>query len=174
MSVQKIHEYRTVIQYDGANSAAVLAAVGGDITIVTETGGVLTVDTCGNTWAINTGDWVRFGQGCVHAVYTPAQLAEAWLIDTPPPAQWAGTVTTGSDGRATASFPTGRFTAAPVVAATAVGTTDNQVRIVEIESVSATAVTVRAFTTQQLILPGLLAPVAPVATDVHLSARAAG
>jgi hypothetical protein len=61
---------------------------------------------------------------------------------------------TGADGRITVPFPAGRFATPPAVTATAIGSTDDQVRTVEIEALSATSVTLRAFDSKTLLVLG--------------------
>lgn len=75
----KIVAFLRAAQYDGSNSASLLTTIGGDVTIVSESAGVLTLDTCGNTRVVHTGDWVRYSDGCVQQVYTPAAFSEVFL-----------------------------------------------------------------------------------------------
>lgn len=66
------------IQYTGGNSATVDAAIT-DFTIISETGGVLTASSGGNNWTISTNDWVRYTQGFVASVHSPAAFATLFL-----------------------------------------------------------------------------------------------
>lgn len=68
-----IAESRQSIQYTGANSAAIDAAIT-DFTIVSEAGGVLDFTSQGNPFTVNTGDWINFWQGYVNGTYTNSQF----------------------------------------------------------------------------------------------------
>ncbi len=90
-------------------------------------------------------------------------------------AGYATTVATSATGTATVTFPAGRFATAPVVSAVAVSTSATQPTVVEVVSVSATAVTVETWRTQATVLAlGItLQPAVAVAATVHITARAA-
>jgi hypothetical protein len=73
MTVVRYHERKEAIQYTGSNSAAIDALVT-DFNITSETGGVLTVQSGGPTYVINTNDWVCCQQGYIMEVRTPNEF----------------------------------------------------------------------------------------------------
>lgn len=76
----KIYNYLRAVQYDGTNSADINTLIGGGLTTVSESGGVWSFTSCGNSWTVGSGDWIRYSSGCVTQVYTSAQLAAEYLI----------------------------------------------------------------------------------------------
>jgi len=68
-----IAESRQSIQYTGSNSAEIDAAIT-NLTIDSETGGVLTVTSSGSQYEVNAGDWINFWQGYINGVYTDSQF----------------------------------------------------------------------------------------------------
>lgn len=73
MAIVRYHERKEAIQYTGSNSAAIGALLT-DFTIISETGGVLTVQSGGPTFVINTNDWVCCQQGYLMEVRTPSEF----------------------------------------------------------------------------------------------------
>ena len=104
-----------------------------------------------------------------HATYLA--YGQLYVAEDLPGGALSWIVATGSDGRVTIPLPAGVFASAPAVTATVLGTTDAQVRMVELESVTTTAIVVRTFTSQNVVIPGLLSPVTPIAATVHVTAR---
>lgn len=68
-----IAESRQSIQYTGSNSAEIDSLIT-DLTIDSETGGVLTVTSSGSQYEIHAGDWINYWQGYINGVYTNAQF----------------------------------------------------------------------------------------------------
>lgn len=68
-----IAESRQSIQYTGANSVAIDAAIT-DLTVDSEAAGVLTVTSSGAQFVVNTGDWINYWQGQINGVYTNTQF----------------------------------------------------------------------------------------------------
>jgi len=68
------------IQYTGSNSADIDAAIA-QLTIVSESGGVLTVESppSGGTWVLNTGNWARFTQGSIYSTHTNTEFNNNYL-----------------------------------------------------------------------------------------------
>lgn len=57
------------IQYDGSNSAEIDSLIT-YLNIVSETGGVLTVESGGTNFVLNTSDWARYAQGTVTSKFS--------------------------------------------------------------------------------------------------------
>lgn len=73
MPAINIVESRRSIQYTGSNSAEIDAAIT-DLTIDSESAGVLTVTSSSTQYVVNTGDWINFWQGYISGVFTNAQF----------------------------------------------------------------------------------------------------
>lgn len=69
-AIDIVEKYKA-IQYTGSNSTEIDAAIT-SLTIVSETGGTLTVEspTGGTSWAIATNEWVRFTQGAIQSKHS--------------------------------------------------------------------------------------------------------
>lgn len=83
--MSKIIAYLNAIQYDGTNSAAILTAInvgGGSAVIDSETGGVLTIGSCGNHDNVAVTDWVRYDHFCVVQVHHDGSFHRDYLLDT--------------------------------------------------------------------------------------------
>lgn len=81
MPAVNITDRYQAIQYTGSNSAAIDAAVS-DLSIVSESGGVLVVQSpvTGSNWTLNTNDWARYTQGTVQSVHSPSAFATYFTI----------------------------------------------------------------------------------------------
>lgn len=69
------------IQYTGSNSAEIDATIS-NLTIVSETGGVLTVQSPsggGSPHVLNTGDWARFTQGAIVSTHPDADFTSFYV-----------------------------------------------------------------------------------------------
>lgn len=82
-----IAESRQSIQYTGSNSAEIDSTIT-NLTIDSETGGVLTVTSAGNQYEINTGDWINYWQGFINGVYTNSQF-HFYFIENVPSADYS-------------------------------------------------------------------------------------
>lgn len=69
MPVINIVDSRKAIQYTGSNSAEIDSAIT-DLTIDSESGGVLTVTSSSTQYTVNTGNWIVFWQGYINGVYS--------------------------------------------------------------------------------------------------------
>jgi len=78
MAAINIVESRKAIQYTGSNSAEIDSTIT-DLTIDSETGGVLTVTSSGSQYTVNTGDWIVFWQGAILSKHSNATLAVFYL-----------------------------------------------------------------------------------------------
>lgn len=80
-----VTERRPAIQYDGANSAAVLALLGDQFTITSEVDGVLTLHSTwggmGGDFTLNTGDWAvaRADSGGPYAFLSAADFTDQFM-----------------------------------------------------------------------------------------------
>lgn len=74
MPAISVVESREAIQYTGSNSAEIDSVIT-DLTIDSETGGVLTVTSSGSQFVVNTGDWIVFWQGVILSKHSNASLA---------------------------------------------------------------------------------------------------
>lgn len=74
MTVVRYHERKEAIQYTGSNSAAIDALIA-NFNIISEAAGVLTVESGGPTFVVNTNDWVCWVQGFIVEIRTPAEFA---------------------------------------------------------------------------------------------------
>lgn len=78
--------YSVWIQYTGSNANEVGATVGGDFSLVSETGGVMTAWSCGNLHEINAGLWIEVHHDCIVRVCTKADFDKDYMLVQSPPA----------------------------------------------------------------------------------------
>lgn len=83
MATMRYHERKEAIQYTGSNSTAIGALLT-DFTVISETGGVLTVSSGGPTYVINTNDWVCCQQGYLMEVRTPSEFVYFYTVPVQP------------------------------------------------------------------------------------------
>lgn len=77
----KIVSYALATRYDGTNGAALVGDVGGDASLVQDTGDALRLTSCGNEHVVRVGDWARYANGCVQQVLTDEDLRSRWLVE---------------------------------------------------------------------------------------------
>lgn len=78
MPAINIVESRKAVQYTGSNSAEIDSLIT-DLTIDSESGGVLTVTSASTQYTVNTTDWILFWQGFITHVFTNASLPTYYL-----------------------------------------------------------------------------------------------